>query len=329
MRMQGFRTFPEVQVDDHYFAPASRPTWKMKTEFWLRHSATLPFHQRAAIRLITEGTPAQLPSRPRVRPLAFTLIELLVVIAVIALLAALLLPVLSKAKGKGQSIYCLNNVKQMQLAWLTYTDDNQGIMPWNLIASTRSGYARNVLGSWVLGSAWSEAEPTNITSGTLYQYVGSARTYLCPADPAKTVPDAGRPVPVNRSYATQSSLHSHGAYFNSTFWPAPYMQFSDCVKLSAIQTPGPAQVWGFIEPSAAGHDIASWDFLVDALNVLWAHQPTDRHSSGCNLSFLDGHVEHRRWKAPHEMRGGQPDKIQPGGDREDYNRLLAGVPRNR
>jgi prepilin-type processing-associated H-X9-DG protein len=200
-------------------------------------------------------------------------------------------------------------------------------MPLNWIVDSGTGYARDLTGSWVLGSAWLEANPANITSGTLYPYVRNPRSYLCPADPAKTDAAYGKPLPLNRSYATQCSRHSMGFYFNGTIWPDPYLQFSNCVKLSSTQTPGPIQVWGFIEPGAASHDVASWNFFVTQLNVMWAHQPTDRHSSRCNLTFLDGHVEHYRWQAAHEWRGPGPLRIEPGGDQADYEHLLAGAPR--
>jgi prepilin-type N-terminal cleavage/methylation domain-containing protein len=61
----------------------------------------------------------------------FTLIELLVVIAIIAILAALLLPVLSQAKGRAQGLACLNNGKQMMTAVILYTTDNNEFFPPN------------------------------------------------------------------------------------------------------------------------------------------------------------------------------------------------------
>ena len=63
------------------------------------------------------------------QPAAYTLIELLVVIAIIAILAAMLLPALSKAKAKSQDLACRNNLKQLQLCWNLSVDDFQGLLP--------------------------------------------------------------------------------------------------------------------------------------------------------------------------------------------------------
>src|SRR6266481_9725801 len=90
--------------------------------------------------------------RPLPRPRAFTLIELLVVIAIIAILAAMLLPALTKAKQKTQGISCLNNTKQLMLAWQMYLHDNND----KIVIALHGGGAMGGAGDPVLGKGWVE-----------------------------------------------------------------------------------------------------------------------------------------------------------------------------
>src|SRR5882762_9871591 len=97
---------------------------------------------------------------------AFTLIELLVVIAIIAILASLLLPALALAKAKAQGIRCLGNLKQLQLCWLIYPDDNGGLMPpQNPGTGPGNVGVVGLPGSWVLGSVRNELTSSNIEHG--------------------------------------------------------------------------------------------------------------------------------------------------------------------
>ena len=107
----------------------------------------------------------------------FSLLELLAVIFTLAALAALLLPVLSKAKIKAQRTSCLSNLRQLGLAWILYYNDNNG----RLVES----YPVNNPNAWILGDMRNARQATNtdlLRQGKLYAYNRNVAVYHCPAD---------------------------------------------------------------------------------------------------------------------------------------------------
>ncbi len=258
---------------------------------------------------------------------AFTLIELLVVIAIIAILAGMLLPALSRARSKSQAIACLSKLRQLQLAWQLYSDENNDMMPLTRLDDGGPPYYRALPGSWVLGNSFVDVSPTNLQTGTLFRYLQAVGVFRCPSDRTLTNPRGGERFPVNRSYTVNATLNAKGGMI----MPTPPPTFVYVKKLSSLVTPPPSRVWVFTESSPfsgmPGDPVLAFFTQPPLPYLLWADRPTHRHSQGCNLSFADGHAEFHRWKAPKDSPRGNISEIQPGGDREDHTWLLDGLPR--
>ena len=229
----------------------------------------------------------------------FTLIELLVVIAIIGILAALLLPVLARAKNRAWTAACLNNLKQLQTCWHLYTMDNNDLLvPNNSVMVIGSG------GAIASGASWCLAEPTatNVESGMLFTYNQSLGIYHCPADRSMLKDSSGNNPPQlrARSYNMSQSVNGFPEYnwFISGYIPA-------FKKLLQIRNPNLANCLVFIDENE--------DTLLDAQfgmptelyggDRMWWDMPSNRHNQGANLSFADGHAETWKWVVPKIFTG--------------------------
>lgn len=235
---------------------------------------------------------------------AFTLVELLVVIAVIAILAALLLPTLSKSKARALATACLSNSRQLGFAWHLYSDDNNGRLVNNGVFNGWAVYQgsqtplRIETPNWVYGLIEWSASPdiTNsqlIANGLLFPYTKQLKLYKCPADRYLS------PAQSSAGFTERVRSVSMNAFIEGSARPGQYWVpgFASYATESDLIAPVPSNLWVFADENA---DTINDGWLITAMANpnQWDDMPGSYHNGACTFNFADGHSEMHRWRSP-------------------------------
>jgi len=259
------------------------------------------------------------------RAQGFTLIELLVVIVIIAIVAAMLLPALSKAKTKAMGITCMNNQRQLMLGWRMYAEDNNdrvmaasddgvNTLPYT---QTSKNTGNNCAWTWSkMDFQNGSANPYNwdinadITQRPMWQYNHNPAIHKCPADKSQVQDGNGNTVFRIRSYAMNWFVGGFGE--NAQYTSGAGAAFAFYTTVTAINTlgtsPGAARLfvfteersdcinWGNFETDMTGYPKTPTDKPSPGAYKWVEDMPAGYHNNNGGMSFADGHSELHKWR---------------------------------
>ena len=246
----------------------------------------------------------------KIRPGGFTLIELLVVISIISMLMSIMLPGLSRARELGKRVVCLNNLRQLTLAWYFYANENDDRL------CSPDTYWNDTPGSsyWVADGP--PALPSNNVGGTktaiedgiLWPYTGQTPDlYKCKSDASAFL----------RSYSISNTM---GGYAYGVVRPFYSLDISGTSRKIVFTDAASKTRWivGSFQPIDISSQTPKW-------RIKDGHNITARHSDGCNMSFADYHCEYWKWKDPRTVELANweiDDPADASGNNRDLERMV-------